>query len=391
MKVKISLLIFFAFFTVTAFSQDNLTVLTRVSNDTIGYFDVLKVTFEANSDDVKLREPYFEDFTIYKGKSISIEQSYLNGKQTSRTVVSYFLKPKKTGKLIIDRAVFEYNDKIFATSPVTVEVKGETLSNDPLKKDNKIFAIAQISNYTPFCYEPVTVEYKLYYDDEIKPSSVKIDLNKEYQNQFLIYTIGLDESVTKETINGKVYNCIIVKKDVIRFKEQYDTYLDNKITVEYKTRKVSANEDNFDNASEKILPVVSERIKSKRMETNYKFPYEIQSYGDYTLEVFYPEKTKIRKNKIIEITVQLYGEGFVENELVPQLAIPKAFEIISDTIENDPVFEGEKIKTVATRTYKIKPLAEGNYRFRPVSFYFYNEKIKQRKAVSSKEFTLTVK
>lgn len=390
MKVKISLLIFFAFFTVTAFSQD-ITVRTKVSTDIIGYFDILKVSFEANSNEVTLREPYFEDFTIYKGRDTKIEQSYLNGKTTSKTIISYLLKPKRTGELTIDRAVFEYDAKVFATDPVTIIVKGDTLTNDPSKKDNKIFVFAQVSNYTPFCYQPVMIEYKLYFDADIKPSTIGFDFKKEYTDNFLIYAITSGESVNTEVVNGKKFNSIVIKKDVIRFKNQDEISINNNVVVEYKTSKPTKDDENADQISEKSLPVVSNKIKSKKMEKTPNFPHDIQSYGDYKLDVFFPEYTIIKKNKIFEITVQLYGEGYIEDEILPQLSIPKGFEVISNTIVNDPVMEDEKIKSVATRTYKIKPLAIGSYKFRPVSFYFYNEKIKQRKAVSSKEFTLTVK
>ncbi len=390
MKVKISLLIFFAFFTVVTFSQ-NITVQTKVSKDTIGYFDVLRVSFEANSNGVTLREPYFEDFTIYKGSDAKIEQSYIDGKKTSKTIISYLLKPKRTGKLVIDKAVFEYDDKIFTTDPVTIIVKGDTLTNDPSQKDNKIFVSAQVSNYTPFCYQPVMVEYKLYFDKDIKPSTISFDFKKEYTDKFLIYSLSSDESITKETIGGKEYNSIIIKKDIIRFKDKGETSINNNVVVEYKISKPTKEDENFEQISVKSLPVVSKKIKSKKMEKTPKFPHDIQSYGDYKLDVIYPEFAKIRKNKIFEITVQLYGEGYIEDEIIPQLSIPKGFEVISNTIVNDPVMEDEKIKSIATRTYKIKPLAIGNYKFRPVSFYFYNEKTKQRKAASAKEFTLTVK
>ena len=235
------------------------------------------------------------------------------------------------------------------------------------------------------------IEYKLYFDADIKPSTIGFDFKKEYTDDFLIYAITSGESVNTEVINGKKFNSIVIKKDVIRFKNQDEISINNNVVVEYKTSKPTKDDENADQISEKSLPVVSNKIKSKKMEKTPNFPHDIQSYGDYKLDVFFPEYTTIKKNKIFEITVQLYGEGYIEDEILPQLSIPKGFEVISNTIVNDPVMEDEKIKSVATRTYKIKPLVIGSYKFRPVSFYFYNEKIKQRKAVSSKEFTLTVK
>ncbi|TDE04203.1 hypothetical protein E0F91_09070 [Flavobacterium sandaracinum] len=273
---------------------------------------------------------------------------------------------------------------------MTIEVKGETLVNDPLKDGNKIFIVAQVSNYNPYCYQPITVDYKMYYNDDFKPETVEFAFDAEYSKQFLIYTIGTDKSVTKEKFDGKEYNCILIRKDVIRFKQLYDTYISNRIIVGYKAKRKTADFGMFD-ISRKILPVVSERIIAKRFETNNKFPFNIISFGDYKLEVLHPKKTKIEKDKIIEITVQLYGEGYIEDSTIPLINIPRTFEIISNTIKNEHILENDKIKSIATRTYKIKPLLEGDYTFYPAQFYFYNESSNEKKAIYSKEFTLSVK
>jgi hypothetical protein len=207
----------------------------------------------------------------------------------------------------------------------------------------------------------------------------------------LIYTFDTDNNVKKEKFDEKEYNCILIRKDVIRFKQLYDIYLKNKIIVGYKTKRETTDSKSMFDISRKILPVVSERIKSKRFEFDYKFPINITSFGDYKLEVLHPRKTKIEKDKIIEISLQLYGEGYIEDSTIPLINIPGTFEIISNTIKNEHISEKDKIKSIATRTYKIKPLSEGDYTFYPVQFYFYNESSNEKKAISSKEFRLSVK
>lgn len=391
MRAKFSFIIILMLYTLNVFSQEDLTVLTKISKDTIGFFDILTVNFEANNFEAELKEPTFKDFEIYIDKGISVSQAYQNGIQTSKKVVTYYLKPKRQGKLILESVTFVYNEKTFETKPITIQVKGETLVNDPLKDGNKIFIVAQISNYNPYCYQPVTVDYKMYYDDELKPETVDFAFDAEYSKQFLIYTIDTENSVTKEKFDGKEYNCILIRKDVIRFKQLYDTYISNRIIVGYKTKRKTPDFAGMFDISRKILPVVSERIKAKTLETNDKFPFNISSFGDYKLEVFHPKKTKIKKDKIIEITLQLYGEGYIEDSTIPLINIPRTFEIISNTIKNEHFLVKDKINSIATRTYKIKPLSEGDYTFYPTQYYFYNEGLNKRKAISSEKFTLSVK
>lgn len=391
MRSKISFIIFFMLYNLNVFSQEDPTVFAKVSADTIGYYDILDISFEANNYESVLREPVFKDFDTYLSRSTKVEQSLIQGIESSKIIHTYHLKPKRTGTLIIEPAIFENNEKTFETNPVTIQVVGNTQSNNPLNKDNKMFIVANISNYAPYCYQSVTVDYKLYYDDDIQPTSFGYDFESEYKNQFRIYSIATDSTITKEKIGEKEFNCILLKKDVIRFKRLYDTFINNKIMIIYTTKRNIKNVENNYETSTKILPIISERIKTKRFETNYKFPYEINSFGDYNLEIIHPKNSKVIKDKIFEITVKLNGEGFVEDEMIPQLYISKNFEIISNTLKNDRTIENEKIKTVATRTYKIKPLAKGDFTFYPTHFYFYNENKGEKAAISSKEFKLSVK
>lgn len=389
MRFKIAILFLFLF-NLLSYSQDELVVISSVSKDSIGFFDVIEINYEANSNEADFIEPKFNDFEIYKGKTTSTGITYKNGIKTSKSVYSYTLKPKKTGKLLIEKGVFNFNQKNYETNSIEIFVKGNTVENDALNKKNNIFIVAEISNYEPYKYQSISVDYKLYYEDKYKPTSVEFDFEKEYLKQFLIYSIETKDSIFKEKYNDIEYNCIVIRKDVLRFKELYDTYIHNKIIVNYDQLLYNENNESIKRISKKILPVVSKSIKVKSFNSNITFPHEIKSFGDYKIDVIVPKKLNVRKNKIIEIVVQLYGEGYIETELIPKLYIHEAFEIISDDIKNDRTLENKVVKSVATRTYKIKPLYEGEYVFYPTYFYFYNDKTNDKKAINTKEFTLKV-
>ena len=389
--MKVLHIIYFMFFSAIVLSQESLIVNINVENDTIGYHDVLKVNYEANNSDAIFKDPVFNDFEIYTPKNIHTEVTWSNNIKQSKIVITYFLKPTKLGDLNLEKGVFEYKDKTFETNSIIIQVKGENSENDFSKKENSPFVIAYISDYTPYNYQPVSVDYKLYYKKNYLISGVDLDFNNEYIDKFHMYSMDTDKTPTKEIINEQEYYCIFLKADIIRFTELYDTYINNKIVVNYRPKIYSQNSEFNFLLTQKIIPVISERIKTKKFVRDSKFPFEIKSFGNYKLEVIHPENIKVKKNKIIEITIQLYGDGYLEDELMPMLNISKAFEIISNTLKNETTIENEKTKTVAIRTYKIKPLLEGNFTFYPVNFHFYNESTNQKKTISSKEFRLSVK
>lgn len=374
-----------------SFSQDDLIISSSISKDTIGFFDVLTLTLEFNNTKANLIDPVFKDFEIYQTNNYH-NVTIAEGVSKSQIIKSYLLKPKKSGVLNIESIVFEYEGKEYKTNSLTVFVKGNTIENDPFNEENNIFIIAEISNYEPYKYQQISVNYKLYYNNGIQPSSIDFDFDEEYMREFYLYGLSTKDSVFKENFNNKEYNCKIIKNDVLRFKENYRTYIHNKIKISYDEIIASQENQTLKKSINKVLPVVSKEIKVKIFQTNYKFPYQIKSFGDYKLDVIKPEKSEYKKGKIFEVVVQLYGDGFLEDNMIPSLYIHEAFETVSNTLKNErTVVENGKVKTVAVRTYKLKGVYEGKYTFNPASFYFYNEKTNEKIALYSKEFTIQVK
>ena len=391
--MKFTVKIFFLILVINgqlSFSQEDLIVSSSISKDTIGFFDVLTVTLEFNNSKADIIKPDFKDFEIYQTNN-SHKISIKEGISKAQITRSYLLKPKKIGVLNIESVVFEYEGKEYKTNPLMVFVKGNTVENDPFNKENDIFIVAEISNYEPYKYQQISVNYKLYYDNNIQPSSIDFDFEKEYLREFYLYALSTKDSVFKENFNNKEYNCKVIKNDVLRFKEKYHTYIHNKVKISYDEIIGSQENQTLKKSINKVLPVVSKEIKVKNFQTNYKFPHEIKSFGDYKLDVIKPEKAVYKKGKIFEVVVQLYGEGFLEDKMIPSLYIHEAFETVSNTLKNERTLENGKIKTVAIRTYKLKGVYEGKYTFNPASFYFYNEKTNEKKALHSKEFSIQVK
>lgn len=391
--IKRIVVLFLVFSSQLGFSQEEEIIISeKVSSTEIGFFDVLTVEFEINSYGADLIEPTFKDFDFYSPKSMASAVSINNGISKSKVTHKYYLKPKRIGLLTIEKVIFEYKEKKYESKPITINVKGETVENNPLNLENKLFIIPEISNYKPHRYQPITVKYKLYYDKDITPSSIQLDFDNEYLKEFFIYSMS--ESLDHPFLanyNNKEYNCLVIKTDVLRFKELYDTYIQNKFIVNFNNQLSEEENESVVRASRKIIPVVSDRIKVQNFE-NFRLPYNyVYPYGNYTIDVIQPEKATIRKNKIFEVEVQVYGEGFLEDEMIPKLRLPYGIEVVSDEIQNENTIEETKIKTIASRTYKLKAIIDGKIEFKAIDFYFYDENNQQHKSIKSKEFSIIVK
>lgn len=392
-SIKKIVVLFLVFNSQWGFSQEEKIIISeKVSSTEIGFFDVLTVEFEINTNDAELVEPTFNDFDFYSQKSIASAVTIKNGIKSAKVTHKYYLKPKRIGLSTIEKVTFDYNGKKYQSNPIVINVKGETIENDPLNAENKLFIIPEISNYKPHRYQPITVKYKLYYDKDIRPSSIQLDFEKEYVDDFFIYSISENaDAPFLANYNGKEYNCVVIRTDVLRFKELYDTYIHNKIIVHYNKEVSELENESILKAARKIIPVVSERIKVQNFE-NFRLPYNyVYPYGNYKIDVIEPEKTLIRKNKIFEVQVQVYGEGFLEDEMIPKLRLPNGIEVVSDVIQNENTIEETKIKTIASRTYKLKAIMDGKIEFKSIDFYFYDEINQQHKSIKSKEFSIIVK
>ena len=128
-NLKIILIIFFS---IKSFAQ--VTFVSKISQDTIGYNQNLKVDFIANRDGDNWSFPNFENFEVLSGPLSSISQSWSNGRRTFKKSFKYIIKPKNKGQLVIPAASCEINGRIYKTLPLIVNVSS---SISEIKKSNK--------------------------------------------------------------------------------------------------------------------------------------------------------------------------------------------------------------------------------------------------------------
>ena len=84
----------------------------KVSKQTLGINERLRIDFSMNDDGDNFSPPNFEGFKVIAGPSQQVSQSWINGRSSFNKTYSYFLIPTQRGTLTIKQASIEINGQI---------------------------------------------------------------------------------------------------------------------------------------------------------------------------------------------------------------------------------------------------------------------------------------
>ena len=135
----------------------------KVSKNTLGINERLRIEFNMNADGDNFVAPNFEasGFRVIGGPSQSVSQSWINGKSSFNKSYIYILLPTQKGQLTIKQAAIEINGQIYKTSPVKINVTNAVeIPKDPneapaVSADDNIYLVADISKSNPYLNEPI--------------------------------------------------------------------------------------------------------------------------------------------------------------------------------------------------------------------------------------------
>jgi hypothetical protein len=144
----------------------------KVSKQTLGLNERLRIDFTMNDDGDNFTPPNFEGFKIVAGPSQQVSQSWINGRSSFNKTYSYFLLPMQKGTLVIRQASIDIRGQIYKTSPIKITVTAAVEQpRDPndtqVTADQSLHLVAEISKTNPYLNEPITVVYKIYFSYNI--------------------------------------------------------------------------------------------------------------------------------------------------------------------------------------------------------------------------------
>lgn len=373
---------------------------TKVSKNTLGLNERLRIEFNMNADGDNFVAPNFEasGFRVIGGPSQSVSQSWINGKSSFNKSYIYILLPTQKGQLTIKQAAIEINGQIYKTSPVKINVTNAVeIPKDPneapaISADDNIYLVADISKSNPYLNEPITVVYKLYFSYNIGISNWR-ELNKPKYNDFWSQNIDIKQLKAEEGMfKGERYRYVVLRKTVLYPQKS------GKLEIEPLSLdidcQVPSNRRNF--WGQPIMVEDSKRVSAGSKIINVRAlpesgkPVDFSgAVGQFDFKVN-PSKTTLKNGESLDLTLSVIGKGNLKLFSLPKPVVPTALEMY------DPVHE-ENVSTPLTGMtgritdkYTIIPQYKGSYQIKPLSFSYFDLASGRYKTITSQPITITV-
>ena len=370
----------------------------KVSKNTLGLNERLRIDFTMNADGDNFSPPSFEGFRIVAGPSQQVGQSWINGRSSFNKSYSYFLLPTQKGTLTIKQAAVEINGQIYKTNPIKINVTAAVPQpRDPneepqVSANDAIHLVAEISKGNPYVNEPITVVYKLYFSYNIGITNWR-ELNKPKYNDFWSQNIDIKQLVAEEgKYNGERYRCVVLRKTVLYPQksgrlEIEPLSLDIDVQVPTNRRdffgRVQMVDDN------KRVSAGSKTITVKPLPEAGK-PIDFSgAVGKFNFSVT-PSKTNLKNGESLDLKVVASGTGNLKLFTLPKPVVPNSLEMY------DPV-HSEQVQTPLSGmngrisdSYTIIPQFKGKYPIKPMSFSYFDLSTGRYKTITSPEIMITV-
>jgi hypothetical protein len=369
----------------------------RVSKNTLGVNERLRVDFIMNVDGDNFEQPAFEGFKIVAGPSQQISQSWVNGRSSFQKIYSYILQPNQKGTVTIRQAAIEFNGQVYKTSPIKIVVTNAVAQErDPNDRpqgsgSETINLVAEISKTNPYVNEPITVVYKLYFNN-IGVNGFK-ELAKPKYNDFWNQNIEIKQLAIEEgSYQGQRCYYVILKKTILYPQKSGRLTiapLSLDIAVELPTNRRDMFGQMITIDDNKVVSAGAKTINVKPLPEASKPEGFSGAVGKFTFTVT-PSKTTLKSGESLDLIVSASGNGNMKLFTLPKPVVPNALEMY------DPVHD-EKVTTSlsgmagkVTDKYTIIPQYKGKYVIKPMQFSYFDLSSGTYKTTTSQEITVDV-
>lgn len=368
----------------------------KVSKTTLGLNERLRIDFIMNVDGDNFIQPTFEGFKIIAGPSQQVSQSWVNGRSSFEKTYSYYLLPTQKGTLVIKQSSIEYNGQIFKTSPIKINVTAAVeMPKDPndtqVTADNNLYLVADISKTNPYINEPITVVYKLYFNN-IGISNFR-ELNKPKYNDFWSQNIEIKQLVAEEGMfKGEKYRFVVLKKTVL-YPQKSGKLEIEPLSLDIDVQLPTNRRDVFGRVilaeGNKRVSAGAKTIQVKALPEAGKPEGFSGAVGKFDFKVM-PSRTNLKNGESLDLVVSVTGKGNMKLFTLPKPVVPNSLEMY------DAVHK-ENVSTVLSGTsgkisdsYTIIPQYRGNYPVKSMQFSYFDLGSGTYKTINSPEIIINV-
>ncbi len=372
----------------------------KVSRNSLGLNERLRVDFIMNVDGDNFVQPNFEGFRVIAGPSQQISQSWINGRSSFEKIYSYFLLPLQKGNLVIKQAVIEFNGQLYKTAPIRVTVTNPVQQqadpNDPnapqISADNNIYLVADISKTNPYINEPITVVYKLYFSYNIGITNWR-ELDKPKYNDFWSQNIDIKQLVAEEGMfKGQRYRFVTLRKTVL-YPQKSGRLKIEPLALDIDVQLPTNRRDMFGRVmiteGNKRVSAGTKTITVKPLPEAGKPVGFTGAVGNFDFKVR-PTKTNLKNGESLDLVVSVSGKGNLKLFDLPKPVAPNALEMY-DAVHKEQVNTGLSGMTGKIMdSYTIVPQYKGKYPIKPMQFSYFDLGSGTYKTITSEEILINV-
>lgn len=371
----------------------------RVSKNTLGLNERLRIDFIMNVDGDNFDQPAFEGFKLVAGPSQQISQSWVNGRSSFQKIYSYILQPERKGTVTIKQAAIEYNGQIYKTSPIKVTVTNavaqERDPNDYRQQGGSgtelLKLVAEVSKTTPYLNEPITVVYKLYFN-EIGVTGFR-ELAKPKYNDFWNQNIDIKQLTMEEgSYQGQRCHYVVLKKTIL-YPQKSGRLTIEPLSLDIGVQLPTNRRDMFGQMiiaeDNKVVTTGARTISVRPLPETGKPEGFTGAVGNFSFRVT-PSRTTLKSGEGLDLLVSASGTGNMKLFTLPKPVVPNALEMY------DPVHD-EKVTTSLsgmsgkiTDKYTIIPQYKGKYAIKPMTFSYFDLSTGSYKTITSPEIMVDV-
>ena len=374
----------------------------RVSKNTLGLNERFRIDFIMNVDGDNFDQPSFDGFRVVGGPSQQVSQSWVNGRSSFQKIYSYILQPNQKGTFSIKQAAIEYNGQIYKTQPIKIVVTNAVAQErDPYDNsrpqgqqgipNETINLVAEISKTNPYLNEPITVVYKLYFNN-INVTGFK-ELAKPKYNDFWNQNIDIKQlSIAEGTFQGQRCYYVILKKTILYPQKS------GRLTIEPLSLDIGVElpSNRRDMYGQMILTVDNRVVSAGAKTINVRpLPEATKpegfsgAVGKFNFTVT-PSKTTLKSGESLDLIVSASGNGNMKLFTLPKPVVPNALEMYDPVHDEQVTTSLSGMSGKITDKYSIVPQYKGKYAIKPMQFSYFDLNTGSYKTITSQEIMVDV-
>jgi hypothetical protein len=369
----------------------------KVSKQTLGLNERLRIDFVMNDDGDNFSPPSFEGFRVVGGPSQQVSQTWINGRATFNKSYIYILLPTRKGKIAIKPASIDIRGEIYKTNPITITVTDAVdESQDPSSPnyipDAGIHLVAEISNSNPYFNEMVTVVYKLYFSPTVNIRNAREASSPKY-NDFWSQAIDMKNlTAVRSTYQGKEAGMVVWRKTVLYPQKS------GKLTIEPLSLDlvIDAPTNRRDMWGRFQYATANKTISAGTKTINVRPLPEAGKPEDFGGAVgkfnfvVKPSKTELKHGESIELDVSVSGNGNLKLFTLPKPVVPSALEMYDPVHSEKVTIPLSGMQGKIADKYTIVPQFQGNYTIKGLTFSYFDLATKKYKTVTSDDIIVKV-